>query len=194
MWDILTSSAHYWWNWAIDFASTTTATFLLLGAMAFYVYTLIDARVPRVVIAPVVGVLCFASAWIFSKQDTQVYERQQCEVRNSAALKDLNDKYLSAATALQGLQSKYNADRVALEQQHSEERSDLLDSIKRLEAAEDEANAKLEAEQSKNEQSPAIVTAPQSRPSVVYVPSSRCFSTTVPDDVLRSINKAGRGK
>ena len=176
MWNFISSGVLSIAATVTDWATTTVALLLLLGAIAFYVYSFIDRRIPGVVVAPVIGVLVFASAYIYGSKSATEYEREQCDLRSQRAQEELNRRTLEAATKIKGLEQELSRQRMEMATQNNLERQELLEEITRLEAQE-----KLETEEDA-----------KNNPTIVYLPGRGCLSTTVPDSLLQSINKAGR--
>lgn len=169
-------------------ATTTVAYSLIIAAVVFYVYSFFNIATPKFIVGPIIAILLFPSGYILGGIESARVEKLRCEEDNRKAREQLNNKYLDLALELKTLQAKYTKEKETLEKEYSEQRYELQEIIKSMQ--EEEAKSYLdELSKDAQEPEPKIIT----KRSIVYVPSNKCLSTTIPANIMQSINKAGHG-
>lgn len=204
MWNTILTKTSELLLGTLDLLSQTVGVLLIAAAIGLYFYTLIDRRVPRFVIPPVLCILVAAGVMIITHIHTRDAERFACDVKAQEQQRKLDDLTMQAAIDIRKVEDQAAQDRLKLAHYQKQQSLDLqaaLDEEKRLDAeqAAREALATAALENANKPQLPTVdfkPILPENQSGNTNVPASNpkpvvrtaCLTERVPSSIVRALN------
>ncbi len=129
MWSFLIDHASSVFHYLLTFGANTLSLIAVIAAIAFYIYALIDVRIPKIIVTPVCCILIAFAVYVYATTDATNKANQQCDIRFTEAQQRADAKQLTAALDIKTKTEALNSTLNELATVKAENKQALADAL-----------------------------------------------------------------